>query len=87
MSSLSKLRGLIDANHLNEQARADIRAPLFYYEGGKQVNPKIEEAIKTILSGVCKRVDIDGITKVYLVKNVIRIDIKLSEEEAKRLEQ
>lgn len=37
---------------------------------------KIRKAIETIESGVCKRVDIDASTKVYEVKNVIRIDLK-----------
>lgn len=37
---------------------------------------KVDKAIETILSGVCKRVDIDKDVKVYEVKNVIRIDIK-----------
>ncbi|MCM1232213.1 MAG: hypothetical protein NC489_18985 [Ruminococcus flavefaciens] len=37
---------------------------------------KIQKAIETIQSGVCKRVDIDDHTKVYEVKNVIRIDLK-----------
>lgn len=39
---------------------------------------KINKAIETILSGVCKRVDIDSNVKVYEVKNVIRIDIKVA---------
>ena len=42
---------------------------------------KINKAIETILSGVCKRVDIDSNVKVYEVKNVIRIDIKVQGNE------
>lgn len=42
---------------------------------------KICKAIETILSGICKRVDIDDRVKVYEVKNVIRIDIKVSDNE------
>jgi len=38
---------------------------------------KINKAIETILSGVCKRVDINHDVKVYAVKDVIRIDIKV----------
>lgn len=38
---------------------------------------KINKAIETIRSGVCKRVDINDNIKVYEVKNVIRIDIKV----------
>lgn len=37
---------------------------------------KVQEAIDIIASGTCKRVDINDDTKVYSVKNVIRIDIK-----------
>lgn len=37
---------------------------------------KIQKAIHTIEAGICKRVDIDDHTKVYEVKNVIRIDLK-----------
>lgn len=37
---------------------------------------KIMQAIEIIKSGTCKRVDVDADTKVYAVKNVIRIDIK-----------
>lgn len=42
---------------------------------------KINKAIETILSGVCKRVDINSYIKVYEVKNVIRIDIKIPDDE------
>lgn len=37
---------------------------------------QIQEAINTIKRGVCKRIDVNDQVKVYLVKNVIRIDIK-----------
>lgn len=37
---------------------------------------QIQEAIDVINRGVCKRVDVSDTVKVYLVKNVIRIDIK-----------
>lgn len=42
---------------------------------------KVQKAVETILSGVCKRVDIDANTKVYEVKNVIRIDLKITDGE------
>ena len=42
---------------------------------------KIKHAVTTILSGNCKRVDVDTNTKVYECKNVIRIDLKVREEE------
>lgn len=42
---------------------------------------KIEEAICVILDGVCKRVDISDGVKVYEVKNVIRIDLKVTDGE------
>ena len=38
---------------------------------------KVQEAIEVIQKGICKRVDIDANTKVYEVKNVIRIDNKV----------
>ncbi len=38
---------------------------------------KIQKAVDTIMSGVCKRVDIDATLKVYEVKNVIRIDWRM----------
>lgn len=37
----------------------------------------IEAAIDLIRSGKCKRVDVSDRIKVYEVKNVIRIDIKV----------
>ena len=41
---------------------------------------KIKQAVATILSGNCKRVDVDANTKVYECKNVIRIDLKIRED-------
>lgn len=37
---------------------------------------KIQRAMDTIESGVCKRVDVNDRIKVYACKNIIRIDIK-----------
>lgn len=37
---------------------------------------KLQQAIQAIEAGWTKRVDIDAYTKVYEVKNVIRIDLK-----------
>ena len=42
---------------------------------------KINEAIKAVLLGTCSRVDIDKTAKVYECKNIIRIDLKITEEE------
>ena len=42
---------------------------------------KIEEAVGNILEGVCSRVDVNKNVKVYECKNVIRIDLKITEEE------
>lgn len=38
---------------------------------------KIDQAINTILNGVCKRCDISETVKVYEVKDTIRIDLKV----------
>ena len=42
---------------------------------------KIKHAVTTILSGNCKRVDVDvnPDVKVYECRNVIRIDLKIHE--------
>ena len=40
----------------------------------------IDEAMCLILEGKCKRVDVAPDVKVYEVKNVIRIDLKLNED-------
>ena len=42
---------------------------------------KIAEAIETILRGTCKRIDVNDNVKVYECKNVIRVDLKVSEKE------
>ena len=39
----------------------------------------IRRAITLILSGNCKRVDVSPSVKVYECKNVIRIDLKISD--------
>lgn len=39
------------------------------------------KAIAAILEGTCKRVDVTPDIKVYECKNVIRIDLKIREEE------
>lgn len=45
----------------------------------KETRKKIEEAVGVILEGVCSRVDINKNVKVYECKNVIRIDLKITE--------
>lgn len=47
----------------------------------KETRKKIEEAVGVILEGICSRVDINKNVKVYECKNVIRIDLKVTEEE------
>lgn len=42
---------------------------------------KITEAVESILKGTCARVDVNKNVKVYECKNVIRIDLKIVEEE------
>ena len=42
---------------------------------------KIAEAVECILRGTCARVDINKDVKVYECKNVIRVDLKVTEEE------
>lgn len=42
---------------------------------------KILEAVKVILLGTCSRVDVNKNIKVYECKNIIRIDLKILEEE------
>ena len=37
---------------------------------------KVQEAVAVIQKGICKRVDVNDIIKVYECKNIIRIDIK-----------
>lgn len=38
---------------------------------------KIDSAVGSILAGECTRVDVSDSIKVYMCKNVIRIDLKL----------
>ena len=40
---------------------------------------QLNQAVETVLSGVCKRVDVDENVKVYACKNIIRIDIKVAQ--------
>ena len=41
---------------------------------------KIEAAICSVSRGDCARVDVNKSIKVYMCKNVIRIDLKITEE-------
>lgn len=43
-----------------------------------EVFDKINNAIESLSCGLCSRVDVHQDIKVYLVKNVIRVDIKMS---------
>lgn len=43
---------------------------------------KVRRAITLVLSGNCKRVDVAPGIKVYECKNVIRIDLKISDTDA-----
>jgi hypothetical protein len=45
-----------------------------------ETRKKIEEAIGNILEGICSRVDVNKNVKVYECKNVIRIDLKMTNE-------
>ena len=47
----------------------------------KETRKKIEDAVGSILEGICSRVDVNKNVKVYECKNVIRIDLKIVEEE------
>ena len=47
---------------------------------GPEMRDKVNEAVKIILSGVCDRVDVTKTVKVYKCANVIRIDLKITEE-------
>lgn len=40
---------------------------------------KIQRAITLVLSGNCKKVDVSPSVKVYECKDVIRIDLKISD--------
>lgn len=39
----------------------------------------IKRAVGMILEGVCSRIDVSNSVKVYECKNVIRIDLKISD--------
>lgn len=39
---------------------------------------KLSKAIDMVVAGTCKRVDVSPDIKVYLVKNVVRVDLKLA---------
>ena len=42
---------------------------------------RLDNAIDLVTRGVCNRVDLcDGDIKVYKVKNVVRVDIKIDEQ-------
>lgn len=51
-----------------------------YVDFKPETRVKIEDALKCILNGTCSRVDISKNVKVYECKNVIRIDLKITEE-------
>ena len=40
---------------------------------------ELSKAIDMVVSGVCKRVDVSSDIKVYAVKNVVRVDLKVSQ--------
>ena len=40
---------------------------------------KLSAAVDMVVNGTCKRVDVSSDIKVYTVKNVVRIDLKLSD--------
>lgn len=42
---------------------------------------KIENAVCRVMDGDCSRVDVNQSIKVYMCKNVVRIDLKLTPEE------
>jgi hypothetical protein len=47
-----------------------------------KVDPqKLDTAIEVILSGAADRVDLDGNTKVYKCAGIIRVDIKIKDEQ------
>ena len=52
-----------------------------YIQGLETTEAKIQQAIKTILAGTCKRVDVTSNIKVYECKDVIRVDYKISTPE------
>ena len=40
---------------------------------------ELSKAIDMVMTGACKRVDVSSDIKVYTVKNVVRIDLKISD--------
>lgn len=40
---------------------------------------ELSKAIDMVVAGTCKRVDVSSDIKVYAVKNVVRIDLKVSQ--------
>ncbi len=46
----------------------------------KQTHLKIARAVRSILEGTCSRVDVNENVKVYECKNIVRIDLKITEE-------
>lgn len=40
---------------------------------------ELSKAIDMVVSGVCKRADVSSDIKVYSVKNVVRVDLKVSQ--------
>ena len=40
---------------------------------------ELSKAIDMVMTGTCKRVDVSSDIKVYAVKNVVRIDLKISD--------
>ena len=40
---------------------------------------ELSKAIDMVMTGACKRVDVSSDIKVYAVKNVVRIDLKISD--------
>ena len=40
---------------------------------------KLSKAIDMVVAGTCKRVDVSSDIKVYAVKNVVRVDLKVSQ--------
>lgn len=40
---------------------------------------ELSKAIDMVVAGTCKRVDVSSDIKVYAVKNVVRVDLKVSQ--------
>lgn len=40
---------------------------------------ELSKAIDMVVAGTCKRVDVSSNIKVYAVKNVVRVDLKVSQ--------